>query len=218
MKKNSNFMLVIIPIIAVSIGIGAFALSNKQEPIDDRSELVFGGPPILGNPNARVTLLEWGDYQCTYCYRFHANTKDSLFTNFIGNGKVKFVFRDFTLNGPASVLAAEASYCAGDQGKYWEYHDELYSNWEGENTGWVNMHNLKKFASNVGLNIESFDKCLQSGKYQQRVLDNYKFGQRIGINATPTFLIIDNEGNTQVIKGAQPYSVFEQVLGQKLNM
>ena len=219
MKKNRSlkkYTLVIIPIIAVSIGIGAFAFSNKQELIDDKSELILGGSPILGNPDARVTLLEWGDYQCTYCYRFHANTKDNVFANFVDNGMVKFAFRDFTLNGPASVLAAEASYCAGDQGKYWEYHDELYNNWEGENTGWVNMHNLKKFATSVGLDMDTFDKCLQSEKYEQKVLGNYKYGQSIGISATPTFIVIDEQGNVQVIRGAQPYSVFEQVLKAKL--
>lgn len=217
MGKNLKYVFMIIPIAAVAIGIGV--LLSQDEPVTDfeQSSLILGGSPVMGDPNAPLTLLEWGDYQCTYCYRFHKETKDSIMHEFVDSGKVKFVFRDFTLNGHASVLAAEASYCAGDQGRYWEYHDELYRNWEGENTGWVNMHNLKKFAADVGLDTNTFDKCVERGKYQQKVLENYRYGQSIGINATPIFLIIDGEGSILVIRGAQPYGVFEQILKEKLN-
>jgi protein-disulfide isomerase len=219
-KNNSRkYIFIIIPILIASIGIGAFAFSQegKQKAVtNEPAELILGGSPMLGDPNASVTVVEWGDYQCTYCYRFHENTKDIVFANFVDNGKIRFAFRDFTLNGPASVLAAEASYCAGDQNNYWAYHDELYKNWEGENTGWVTMDNLKKFALNVGLDIDIFDKCMQSNKYKQKVLDNYKYGQSIGVNATPTFIIIDKEGDARVIRGAQPYTIFDQVLNEML--
>jgi protein-disulfide isomerase len=215
--NNTKYLFIAIPVIAVAIGVGAFAFSQgKQGVTDDKASLMFGGSPVLGSPDASVMLLEWGDYQCTYCYRFHQNTKDIVFANFVATGKVKFAFRDFTLNGPASVLAAQASYCAGDQNKYWNYHDELYKNWEGENTGWVTVHNLKKFATTVGLDMKQFDECLQSEKYKDKVLSNYRFGQSIGINATPSFLVIDEEGNIQKITGAQPYSVFDQVLRSEL--
>lgn len=220
-KKNQRkYMFIIMPVVAVAVGIGALAFSqgeSKQNDVISSSELMLGGSPILGDPNASVTFVEWGDYQCTYCHRFHTDTKDSVFSNFVDSGKIRFAFRDFPLNGPASVLAAEASYCAGDQGKYWAYHDELYNNWEGENTGWVTTYNLKKFASNVSLDIDTFDKCLQSEKYKQKVLSNYKVGQSIGVNATPTFLVIDKQGNVQAIRGAQPYTVFEQVLKERLS-
>jgi len=219
-KNNLKYVFIIIPVVAVAIGIGAFALpqENKQETVSDKSALILGGSPIAGDPDAQLMFVEWGDYQCTYCYRFHTQTRDSVFSNFVDSGKVQFVFRDFPLNGPASVMAAEASYCAGDQNKYWAYHNELYDNWEGENTGWVNMHNLKKFATDVGLDLDAFDNCVQSGKYKQKVLDNYRYGQSIGINATPSFVIIDKEGNTQIIRGAQPYGIFEQVLKDKLKV
>ena len=179
-------------------------------------ESILVDSPILGEPTAPLTFVEWGDYQCTYCYKFHTNTRDDIFSNFVDNGKIRFVYKDFPLNGSTSVLAAEASYCADDQNKYWAYHDELYKNWEGENTGWINFHNLKKFAYNVGLDIDVFDKCVQNEKHNQKVLNNYRYGQSIGINATPTFLIIDKEGNVQAIRGAQPYSVFDQVLNENL--
>ena len=224
MKKRNNsvkkYVFIIIPVVAVSIGLGVFVFSQEESRqkavVNESSKLILGGSPILGASDAQLTVVEWGDYQCTYCHRFHENTKDIVFSNFVDSGKIRFAFRDFTLNGPASVLAAEASYCAGDQGKYWAYHDELYNNWKGENTGWVTMNNLKKFASNVGLDIDAFDKCVQSDKYRQKVLDNYGYGQSIGINATPTFLIIDKDGNVQAIRGAQPYNIFDQVLKEKL--
>ena len=219
-KNNSKkYIMIIIPIVAVAVSIGAFAFSQESKQNDvgyQASDLILGGAPILGDSNAPLTLVEWGDYQCTYCHRFHEEVKDSVLSNFVESGKIRFTFRDFTLNGPASVLAAEAAYCAGDQNKYWEYHDELYNNWEGENTGWVTMSNLKRFASNVGLDMNQFDKCVQDHGYKQKVLSNYKYGQQIGVSATPTFMIIDNEGDARVIRGAQPYEVFDQVINEKL--
>ena len=107
------------------------------------SKLIENGSPILGDSNAPITILEWGDYQCTYCYKFHQNTLNVINEDFVKEGKVKLVFKDFPLNGPDSHLAAQASYCAEDQGKYWEYHDELYKNWGGERTGWITRDSLK---------------------------------------------------------------------------
>ena len=217
-RKLKKYLSIIIPITVISIGIGVYTFSqeNKQEVINNKLESILVDSPILGEPTAPLTFVEWGDYQCTYCYKFHTNTRDDIFSNFVDNGKIRFVYKDFPLNGSTSVLAAEASYCADDQNKYWAYHDELYKNWEGENTGWINFHNLKKFAYNVGLDIDVFDKCVQNEKHKQKVLNNYRYGQSIGINATPTFLIIDKEGIVQAIRGAQPYSVFDQVLNENL--
>jgi len=220
-RKNSSkkYILIIIPIVAVSIGIGAFAFLQESKQKDTGygvDDLILGGSPILGDSSAPLTLVEWGDYQCTYCHRFHEDVKDSVLSNFVESGKIRFTFRDFTLNGPASVLAAEAAYCAGDQNKYWEYHDELYNNWEGENTGWVTMDNLKRFASNVGLDMNAFDKCVQDHGYKQKALSNYKYGQQIGVNATPTFMVIDKEGDARMIRGVQPYEIFDKVISEKL--
>lgn len=214
MRSTKKIAVMAAAIIAVSVGVGAIVLSQEKraEVSDDVLKLVSGGSPVLGRPDAELTIVEWGDYQCTYCYRFHKNTKDLLFNDFVETGKARFVFRDFPLNGLASALAAEASYCANDQKKYWEYHDEVYDNWAGENTGWVTTDSLKKFAANVGLDVETFDKCLQGHKYRLKVTDNYDYGLAIGINATPTFIVINNEGKAQVIKGAQPYEVYQKVL------
>jgi len=202
---------------AIPIVITVIAVYYMATPHDNKSQdltpqmLIQNGSPILGDPNAKITIVEFGDYQCTYCHLFHENTKDAILQQYVQTGKINFVFRDFPLNGPNSVFAAEGAYCADDQGKYWQYHDELYKNWAGENTGWVNQTALDTFATTVGLDLSTFDKCLSDKKYEQKVLDNQKFGQNIGIDATPSFIIFGGKG-IQKIVGAQPLSVFKQVL------
>jgi len=171
------------------------------------SKLVENGSPVMGNINAPITILEWGDYQCTFCYKFHQNTLDIINEDFIKTGKVKFIFKDFPLNGPDSKLAAEASYCAQDQEKYWQYHDELYKNWGGERTGWITRESLTKFAEIVDLDIEKFNKCLDDHKYENKVNSLYAFGKEIGIDATPSFLVFNDEKIIK-IRGNQPLEVF----------
>ena len=183
---------------------------KSDEKITAQS-LILNGSPIMGNPSAPITIVEWGDYQCTFCHKFHQSSKDALIEEYVNTGRINFVFRDFPLNGPDSVLAAQASYCANDQGKYWEYHDEIYKNWAGERTGWVTRQSLDQFADAVELDLTQFNKCLDDKKYQQRVLENEKFGVKIGIKATPSFLIFNNEKITK-IEGNQPFSVFRQVI------
>jgi protein-disulfide isomerase len=207
-----KYYLLAIPVIAAIIVV--YYLQNPsldtQEKITIQT-LKQDGSPIIGNADAKVSILEWGDYQCTFCYRFHQSSMDIIIDEYVKTGKANFVFRDFPLNGPDSVLAAEASYCADDQGRYWEYHDEIYKNWAGERTGWVNRESLSKFATTVSLDLKQFNKCLDGKKYNQRVLDNEKFGLDVGIRATPSFLII-NDDKIVKIEGNQPVSVFRQVL------
>lgn len=181
--------------------------SEKDSNLLTTTKLISGGSPILGNLNAPITILEWGDYQCTFCYKFHQNTLDIINEDFIKTGKVKLVFKDFPLNGPDSFLAAQAAYCAQDQEKYWQYHDELYKNWGGERTGWITRNSLEKFANTVNLNLDEFNKCLDSEKYEQKVTTLHEFGKDIGIDATPSFLIFNDEKIIK-IRGNQPLEVF----------
>lgn len=207
MKKY--YFLAIPAVVAILV---VYYLQNPEESEKVTTlTLKQDGSPIIGNADAPVTILEWGDYQCTFCYRFHQSSMDVIVDEYVKTGKANFVFRDFPLNGPDSVLAAEASYCADDQGRYWEYHDEIYKNWAGERTGWINRESLSKFATTVSLDLEQFNKCLDDEKYNQRVLDNEKFGLDVGIRATPSFLIIKDDKIVK-IEGNQPVSVFRQVL------
>ncbi|MCH7876691.1 MAG: DsbA family protein [Thaumarchaeota archaeon] len=202
--------LLVIPI-AIGIISGMFLVFFPELENDPKlltsTKLIYNGSPILGDPNAPITILEWGDYQCTFCYRFHENTLDIINNDFIKTGKVKLVFKDFPLNGPDSLLAAEASYCAEDQEKYWQYHDELYKNWGGEKTGWITRESLDRFAVTVNLDLVKFNTCLNEHKYQNRVITLHEFGKEIGIDATPSFLVF-NDQKIIKIRGNQPLEVF----------
>ena len=217
-----NYYLLAIPIVVgVLIG-GALSFFNFGEKNQDEEfllttqKLIKNGSPVLGNPSAEITILEWGDYQCTFCFRFHGSSLKIIEDEYIETGKVNLVFKDFPLNGPDSVLAAEAAHCAGDQGKYWSYHDELYTNWGGERTGWVNMESLNSFAKTVELDIEKFNSCLDDHKYREKVLDLEQFGREIGIDATPSFLIFNDEKIIK-IRGNQPIDVFRNVIEELSN-
>ncbi|NNM02101.1 MAG: DsbA family protein [Nitrosopumilus sp.] len=206
----TKLFLLAIPVI-IGIITGMFMVFFPETENDSKllttTKLINNGSPIMGESNAPITILEWGDYQCTFCYKFHQNTLDVIYEDFIKTGKVKLVFKDFPLNGPDSLLAAEAAYCANDQEKYWDYHDELYKNWGGERTGWITRESLEKFAVSTNLDINNFNKCLDDKKYQDKVITLHEFGKEIGIDATPSFLVF-NDQKIIKIRGNQPLEVF----------
>jgi len=197
---------IIIGIIAGGFLVG-YGMNSNDSKILTSEKLIKNGSPIMGNIDAPITILEWGDYQCTYCYKFHQNTLNIVNEEFIKTGKVKIIFKDFPLNGYDSKLAAEASYCAQDQQKYWEYHNELYKNWGGERTGWITRESLTKFAEIIELNTDDFNQCLDENKYQNKVNSMHEFGKEIGIDATPSFLVF-NDQKIIKIRGNQPLEVF----------
>ena len=205
------YFLVIPIIIGLVIGIGL--TSNLEKSSEDSSilnkENLIQGSTMLGNPNAEITIVEFGDYQCTFCYKFHDETMKKINQEYIKTANVNFIYKDFPLNGEQSILASEASYCAQKQNKFWEYHDTLYNNWGGENTGWITENILQEFARDVGLNLDEFSQCLENSEFRQKVLDNEQFAREIGINATPSFLIF-NDSELYRIIGAQPFDKFEQ--------
>jgi protein-disulfide isomerase len=205
-----KFYYLLIPIL-IGLAVGTILWISPMDSNDSKiftiSKLIENGSPIMGNPNAPITILEWGDYQCTFCYKFHQNTLDIINDDFIKTSKVKLIFKDFPLNGPDSLLAAEATYCAQDQNKYWEYHDELYKNWGGERTGWITRESLNKFAITIDLNLKEFNDCLDNHTYKDRVNTHYQFGKELGIDATPSFLVFNGEKIIK-IRGNQPLDVF----------
>ena len=207
------YFLAIPIIIGIVIGIG-LTLNPESTPNDSsilNKENLMQGSAILGNPDAKITIVEFGDYQCTFCYKFHDETMKKIDQAYIKTENVNFVYRDFPLNGPQSILASEASYCAQKQNKFWEYHNTLYDNWGGENTGWITKNVLIGFANDIKLDLDSFSQCLENSEFKQKVLDNEQFAREIGIDATPSFLIF-NDSELYRIIGAQPFEKFEQAL------
>jgi len=206
------YFLAIPIIIGMLIGIGL--VSNLEQNSGNSSVLtkenLIEGSIIMGNPNAKITIVEFGDYQCTFCYKFHDETMKRINEKYIKTENVNFIYKDFPLNGKQSILASEASYCAEKQGKFWEYHNTLYNNWGGENTGWITENVLLGFAKDVRLNLDDFSQCLENSEFRQKVLNNEQFGKNIGINATPSFLIFNDDEVYRII-GAQPFEKFEQV-------
>ena len=203
--------MAVLIISGVISGLFLYGIDNDEEVLLSRENLIKNGSPMIGNPSSPISILEWGDYQCTFCYRFHTSSFNVILNEYINSGRANFIFKDFPLNGPDSVFAAEAAYCAEDQDKYWQYHDELYTNWGGERTGWITVDSLNKFATTVDLEIDEFNSCINEHKYRQRVLELEKFGKEIGIDATPTFLIFNDEKIIK-IRGNQPVDVFRKAI------
>jgi protein-disulfide isomerase len=172
--------------------------------------------PYLGDENAPITLVEFGDYQCFFCNKFFHETEGNILKNYVETGKVKIIFKDFTIIGPDSIAAAQATHCANDQGKFWEYHDTLYNNWAGENNGWASLDNLTKFANDIQLDQEEFVKCMNDGKYQQRVTANNNDARTLGLTGTPGFFVIGPDNQITKIGGAQPYDVFVRLFESEL--
>ena len=182
-------------------------MSGQNTPIN-----LTSGSPVLGSTSAPITIVEFGDYQCEACYHWYHNTRADIIDNYIETGKVNLVFMDLPFLGRDSITAAQATYCADDQGKYWEYHETLYNFQEAIDNGWASKDRLVSFAFDLDMNLDEFNDCMDSSKYAKRVKANYDESQRFGAEATPTFLIISPDGNMKKITSAQPYSVFSQVI------
>jgi protein-disulfide isomerase len=167
--------------------------------------------PVRGSAAAPVTIVEYGDFQCPNCGAFARGTEGELIRRYIDTGKAKLVWKNFAWIGNESKVAAQAATCAADQGKFWEYHDYLYTHQRGENTGNLSSPNLKAFASALGLDRAPFDACLDSGRYRTVVDNDGNEVRRLGLTGTPTFVI----NGTRVV-GAQPISVIAGLIDQKL--
>lgn len=146
----------------------------------------------LGDPNAPVTVTEYADYQCPFCKQFAFQEEAKLVNDYVKTGKVKLVFHDFpfiggTTNDTDSFRAAEASLCAMDQGKYWQYHDMLYDKQGKENSGAFSQDKLIGFAKDLGLNTDQFTTCMTSNKYEQQVAQSRDEATKAGVTQTPSF-------------------------------
>lgn len=203
---------------------------GEKNPVQDIDQLIYNlTTPIisnvkyLGTDDANIHIIEFADYQDPFSARFNQETKSEIISKFVNTGIAKFGFKDLIIDDlpsdKLSTLAAEASYCAAEQDKYWEYQDEIYRNSKGENTGWITQNSLLGFAKNVKINNTSqFTECLKSQKYHEQVINNDKFVKDLGIGSSPTFLIVKNNSTKiAALEGAQPFKVFADTINQILN-
>ena len=215
-KKGGILGILVISIIIVIV---ASMSSSNNETFDVDMTRTHGsistalGSPILGDPLAPITIVEFGDYQCHQCYNWFHNTKPMIMRDYIETGKANLVFVDFAFLGKDSPKAAQATYCADDQNMYWEYHNSLYNSQESKiDNGWANSERLKAFAFNLNLDMELFNECLDSEKYSKRVQYNSQQARDNGVRGTPGFFIVGSDYDQQQIGGAQPFSVFQRIL------
>ncbi|MDP3948339.1 MAG: DsbA family protein [bacterium] len=179
--------------------------NNGQNPVAINESVQKENPrdTILGDVNAPVTIIEYGDYQCPYCVRFSLTTEQSIKDNYVKTGKVKLVFRSFQFLGAESELAGQAAECAKDQNNFWAYHDSIYQA-EGkdgrENNGNMNKTFFVELAKNAGLDVDKFTSCYDSGKYADTVRQSTQNASALGINSTPTIFV-----NGRQVNGAQPF-------------
>ncbi|MBS3106680.1 DsbA family protein [Candidatus Woesearchaeota archaeon] len=175
---------------------------SAPAPTVDMAKLV-DDDPMLGNKNAPVTIVEFSDFECPYCGRFHSQTFPQIKQEYIDTGKVRFVYRDFPLGFHQNAQkAAEASECADEQGKFWQMHEKLFSSGVQGGTA-----TFKQYAQEIGLDMAKFNSCLDSGKYAGEIQADLSAGSQAGVSGTPGFLV-----NGQRIDGAQPYAVFQQAI------
>ena len=161
--------------------------------------------PSQGKADAPVTVVEYSDFQCPFCLRVMPTLKE-LRAKY--GDKMRLVWKDFPLTQihPQAFVAAQAGNCAREQGKFWEYHDQLFANQAA-----LQPEFLKKYAAAIGLDTEKFNACLDTSKYEARVQNSLGIGTKLGINSTPTVYV-----NGRMVNGAQPIEVFTQIIDEEL--
>lgn len=181
------------------------ASQNSQQQVV-RYDVPVDDDPAFGPADAPITIIEFSDYECPFCRRWH----DEVFGRLIETypEQVRLVYRDFPISSihANAFSAAVAANCANEQGAFWEFHDRLFSMELG-----LGMEAYRSYASQLGLDTQSFIKCLESGRYRDEVQADYDFAAELGVRSTPTFFI-----NGIAIVGAQPFEVFQQVIDKEL--
>lgn len=186
-----------------SVAIGASQNLSVEETL-----ATLGKGPILGSPGAPVTIVEFADFQCSFCRKFWAETFPKLKETYIKKGQLRFVYRHFAILGKFSVQAAQAAECAGEQGKFWEYHDKLFTNQGGLA---FTESKLRRYAMELRLKVPNLGQCLDSGRFRKKVEGETAVAAFLGARGTPTFFV-----NGRLLVGAQPFAVFQTVIAEEL--
>lgn len=207
-----NRRLAFIAIVAVAAIAIVVILIRQGSPAGVTGEVVVPTPidapnvqgTAMGDPNAPVRVDEFSDYQCPYCRQFQETTLPQLAANEIADGKVYFVYHPFSFIGQESRDAANAAFCAGDQGKFFEYSETLFANQAGENVGTFSQSRLLAIGDALGLDMTTFKTCVSDSQHKDEVNQEYAKGVAAGVQSTPSFLI-----NGKLVTGALPYDQFQ---------
>ncbi|MGB9673799.1 MAG: DsbA family protein [Anaerolineales bacterium] len=222
-QKQQRLITLGIIVVAVLIIAGLIIYPNylqAKAPVGDIVQITPIDRPQVnfnatGDPNAPVHIIDYSDFQCPYCGRFARETEPLIIENYIKTGKVYFEFIPYGPGGipigQESADAAMAAFCAGDQGKFWEYHDILFANQTGENVGDFTLKRLSAFAQTLGLNMDQFNSCMKSKKFESKLQEGIAQGKKANIGGTPSFLI-----NGKLVEGALPYEEFKKEIDAAL--
>jgi len=187
--------------------------SAPQAPAFEEQVVEFAGAPYLGDSDAALTLVEFSDYQCPFCARHFRSVMPRLEEEYVNTGKVKMVMLENPLTAihRDAFAASMAALCAHDEGKYWEMHDMMF-----ENQKQLGSSNLTSYAEAIGLNMDAYQSCMDSRKYEDAVNEHLALASKVGVNGTPGFLlgITDPDNPDQAlmkvyIKGAQAFPNFQ---------
>ncbi len=143
----------------------------------------------VGDPNAPVLIELYEDFQCPACRAFSTTTVPRLIQYFVDTGQARLVFRQYPFIGTESMQAANASLCANEQGRFWDYYDILWANWNGENEGAFVDRRLIAFAESLGLDVQTFRTCLDSHPHQSQIDSELAAGEALGIHSTPSIVV-----------------------------
>ena len=194
------------------------AVAQPQQPTKGVASI--DDDPVLGDKNAPVTIIEFSDYECPFCKRHFDETLPQLVKNYVDTGKVKIVFRDFPLgfHDPMATKEAVAANCAGKQGgntAYFKYHDEIFTRTISNGNG-LSETDLTTIATDLGLNLNSFNTCVFDPAQTDEVKKDIADGTAAGASGTPTFVIGKSTSNGEIdgdlVVGAQPYAAFQAII------
>lgn len=171
----------------------------------------YGDPAALGRVDAPVVVVEYADFQCPFCGQFARQTQPRLVSDYVEKGLVRLEWRDLPYLGPESQAAARAARAAGDQGRFWQFHDAVYAAQRGVNSGALSDPALRAIASRLGLDLARFDADRASAATAGAISRDQREATSFGIDSTPAFIV----GGTPVL-GAQPYDVFKQAIDAAL--
>lgn len=209
-QKNQRILIITGISLAAVVIVAVFILTGFKAPVGDFVKIKAQPRPLaqgfsMGDPNAPVKVEEYGDFQCPACRIFQESQETQLIDKYIKTGTVYFTFIPFSFIGDESVKAAEAAYCAADQGKFWDYHDILYANQTAENKGDFTDSRLVAFADYLNFDMAKFNNCFDARTYKKQVTDDYAKAQHNQVDRTPSFIV-----NGQLVFSNTLFQAIEQ--------
>ncbi len=208
-EQHQRRLILIIIVVGAALILTAILIAPNFVPIGEIAMPNLDTYPMvdgtaMGDPAAPVLVEGFSDFQCSYCRVFHESTFEAIVEEYVAAGKARIVFRNYPVIGPESLAAANASLCAAEQDKFWEFSSILFANQNGHDTGAFSSRRLEAFAEAINLNVDEFSACLREDRYQGQVQEDIQAGTMQGIDSTPSFLV-----NGVLMVGALPFETFQ---------